>query len=268
VLAIVCITALIALTLGLLAVSVEAIATPQFGVSTATHPPARLAPTSRPPTKNQPKGGATPVPTMTPVPNTQPADWVPMPLPPGWTNANLSTGDALEAERTAMTFTDREMSLDYRAVGTRGQHGGTLTASVFILTTAARQRFQQNDVRVVDTVLFDSVERSQLIQAVINGVPHLVQFQAQNQQQFAWVDVSFQLWQSQLDPQNAGQRLEGKNSDPATGQPRTHHMLVLLVRVPPGTQGANAPMGGTGWLVSNYALDAAAGALPMIVQPA
>src|SRR5712692_496983 len=139
VLAIVCITGLIALTLGLLAVSVEAIATPQFGVSTATHPPARLAPTSRPPTKNQPKGGATPVPTMTPVPNTQPADWVPQLLPPGWTNANLSTGDALEAERTAMTFTDREMSLDYRAVGTRGQHGGTLTASVFILTTAARQ---------------------------------------------------------------------------------------------------------------------------------
>src|SRR3989449_7873397 len=32
----------------------------------------------------------------------------------GWTGAGLSTGDSLEAERTAWTFTDREMSLDYR----------------------------------------------------------------------------------------------------------------------------------------------------------
>jgi hypothetical protein len=36
-------------------------------------------------------------------------------------------------------------------------------------------------------------------------------------------------------------------------------MIVLLLRVPPGTQGTNAPMGGTGWLVSTYALDPAGG---------
>ena len=35
-----------------------------------------------------------------------------------------------------------------------------------------------------------------------------------------------------------------------------HHMTVLLLRVPPTTQGADAPMGGTGWLVNVYALDA------------
>jgi hypothetical protein len=45
-------------------------------------------------------------------------------------------------------------------------------------------------------------------------------------------------------------------------------MIVLLLRVTPGTQGANAPMGGTGWLVSTYALDQAGGSLPTVIQPA
>jgi hypothetical protein len=185
----------------------------------------------------------------------------------GWTGAGLSTGDALEAERTAWTFTDREMSLDYRNVGTQAQHGGTFTASVFLLTPNARTRFFQNDVRVINNALFDRVQQQQLIQEAVIAQPRLVQFQVQGQQQFAWVDVSFQLWQSRLDPQT-GSRAEGLELDPATHRPRGHHMIVLLLRVTPGTQETNAPMGGTGWLVSTYALDPTGGSLPGVIQPA
>jgi hypothetical protein len=185
----------------------------------------------------------------------------------GWTGAGLSTGDALEAERTAWTFTDREMSLDYRNAGSQAQHGGTFTASVFLLTPNARTRFFQNDVRVINNVLFDRIQQQRLIQEVVNAQPRLVQFQVQGQQQFAWVDVSFQLWQSRLDPQT-GSRAEDLELDPATHGPRSHHMIVLLLRVTRGAQGTNAPMGGTGWLVSTYALDPAGGSLPGIIQPA
>jgi hypothetical protein len=201
---------------------------------------------------------------------TPPSDWVPSAQTLqqiGWTGAGLSTGDALEAERTAWTFTDREMSLDYRNAGTRAQHGGTFMAAVFLLTPNARTRFFQNDVRAINNMLFDRVQQQQLIQEVLYAAPRLVQFQVQGQQEFAWVDVSFQLWQSQLNPPT-GQRAEGLELDPATHGPRIHHMIVLLLRVTIGTQGANAPMGGTGWLVSTYALDSAGGSLPTIVQPA
>jgi hypothetical protein len=73
----------------------------------------------------------TPTPTRgTATPQATPQNnWVPsahMLQQLGWTGAGLSTGDALEAERTAWTFTDREMSLDYRNVGTQAQHGGSL----------------------------------------------------------------------------------------------------------------------------------------------
>jgi len=214
----------------------------------------------------------TPTPTMTTATAqaTPPSDWVPSALTLqqlGWTGAGLSTGDALEAERTAWTFTDREMSLDYRNAGTRAQHGGTFTAAVFLLTPNARIRFFQNDVRAINDALFDRVQQQRLIQEVVNAQVRLVQFQTQGQQQFAWVDVSFQLWQSQFDPQT-GSRVEGLQVDPATHGPRVRHMIVLLLRVTPGTQGTNAPMGGTGWLVSTYALDPAAGSLPAIIQPA
>jgi hypothetical protein len=159
------------------------------------------------------------------------------------------------------------MSLDWRSVGTRAQQGGTLTAAVFVLTPNARVRFLESDVRVMNNVLFDRVQQQQLLQEVVNAQPSLVQFQVQGQQEFAWVDVSFQLWQSRLDPQT-GQRTEGMERDPATKGPRVHQMVVLLLRLTPGTQGTNAPMGGTGWLVSTYTLDPAGGRLPTIVQPA
>ncbi len=129
------------------------------------------------------------------------------------------------------------------------------------------RRFFQNDVRGINNALFDRVQQQHLIQEVVNAQPRLAQFQVQGQQQVAWVDVSFQLWQSQLDPQT-GQRVEGLELDPITHGPRILHMIVLLLRVPPSSQGVNAPMGGTGWLVSTYSLDPAGGNLPTIIQPA
>jgi hypothetical protein len=243
--------------------------TPPFTTTAqATPVPRHTAATRKPPAGPTQTAKGKPTPTMATGQGTPTGDWIPQALPDGWTNAELSMGDALFAERTAATFTDREMSLDFRRVGTRARHGGTLTAATFLLTQSAKVRFAQNDVRVINDVLFDSVARRHLIQVVVNALPRLVAFTLQGQQQFAWVEVSFQLWQSQLDPQNPDHRIEGKQIDPQTRQPRTHHMVVLLLRIPPGTQGANAPMGGTGWLVSNYALDLARGTTLDIVQPA
>ncbi len=263
---------LIVLAMGFLALSVFAQPASHL-TPLAKHPTqgpqvTHTAPTVRP-THTVPRP---PTPTMTTATAqaTPPNDWIPSALTLqqlGWTGAGLSTGDAMEAERTAWTFTDREMSLDYRNGGTRAQHGGTFTAAVFLLTPNARVRFVTNDVRAFNNVLYDRVQQQQLIQEVVNAQPRLVRLQVQGPQQFAWVDVSFQLWQSQLD-QQTGQRVEGLDLDPATNGPRVHHMIVLLLRVAPGTQGTNAPMGGTGWLVSTYALDPAGGILPAIIQPA
>src|SRR5579884_3286692 len=176
-------------------------------------------------------------------------------------------GDGIQALRTAVAFNDREMSLDYRSVGTRNNHGGTFTAATFIMTAAAKQRFQRNDVRAINNTLFDMVANKKLIRLVVDPQPKLVKFAQAGQQQFAWVDVAFQLWQSQIDPNNQGQRMEGKDLDPASNQPRTHHMMVLLLRVPLRNAGDNPAMGGTGWLVSTYSLDPANGTLPDILQP-
>ena len=213
----------------------------------------------------------TPVkPAPTPMPTTttgsQTGNWVPQQLPAGWAAAGLTSGDALFAERTAWTFTDREEGIDYRNVGSRAAHGGTLTAATFILSPGGRQRFQNNDVRVVNNTLFDQVETAQLIQSAVNATPSLVQFQTQGNDQFAWVDVSFELYQEQVSPNNAQQRVGQLEMDPATNQPRIHHMSVLLQRVTPGKQGNAAPMGGTGWLVSSYDLDLPNGTPSLAIQ--
>lgn len=203
-----------------------------------------------------PQPGTGKTPTTPGTANSSPSGtgiWLPQPLPAGWTDAGLTTGDALFAERTANAFTDREMSLDFRSVGTRQQHGGTFTTSLFILTPNAKTRFAQNDVRVINNILFDTVQQEKRIQSVINPQPQVIKFATQGQQQFAWVDVSFQLWISKVDA--TGKRTEGIESDPTTNQPRTHHMSVLLLRMPQDTQGANPAMGGTGWLVTTYELD-------------
>ncbi|RAQ95849.1 hypothetical protein A4R35_09900 [Thermogemmatispora tikiterensis] len=218
--------------------------------------------TTAPPSRHPPQA-----PSPTAAGASDPGNWIPISLPVGWTSAGLTLGDALLAERTAVTFTDREMSLDDRAVGTRAQHGGTLTAAVLLLTPAARERFRQQDVRVTTNQLYDLVVGERLIQAVIDPQPRLRAFAIQGRQQFAWGEVTFTLWQSLTDPQT-GQSQQGLMKDPTSQQPRVHRMGVLLVRVPPASQGANAPMGGTGWLVSNYGLDTPDDALPPLGQPA
>ncbi len=228
----------------------------QAPASASTEPAARPKPVPAPINPTNTGGPATG--------STQNGTWVPQRLPAGWAMAGLTNGDALFAERTAWAFTDREESLDFRNIGTRAQHGGTFTASTFILSPGAKTRFLQNDVRVANNTLFDHVQNVQLIQSAVNPVPTLVQFQAQAQNQFATVTVSYQLYQSQIDPAT-GQRTEGLETDPTTNQPRTYQMSVLLVRVAPGTQGQGAPMGGSGWLVSNYGLDLTSP--PAIIQP-
>src|SRR6266700_1163133 len=142
----------------------------------------------------------------------------------GWTTAGLTLADALQAARTAATFTDREEDLVFNKAGTR-------TAAFFLLTPAAKTRFTQNDVRVSSNALWGNVIGRQLIQLAINEQPALVTQVAQGQNHFAWLDVQFNLWQSRIDPQHPNQRIEGVGNDPATNAPRTHHMVVLLLHV-------------------------------------
>ncbi|GAC1350643.1 MAG: hypothetical protein NVSMB27_35080 [Ktedonobacteraceae bacterium] len=217
------------------------------------------------------KPSPVPLPTATQRPEGQGQgfiDWVPQQLPNGWRDAGLTTGDGIQALRTAVAFNDREMSLDYRSVGNRTKHAGTFTAATFILTPAARQRFMHNDVRMANNILFDTVASTRLVRVVIDPQPQLVNFAQQGQQQFARVDVAFQLWQSQLDPRQTQQRVEGKDVEVKTQQPHIHHMAVVLLRVLPENAGDNPAMGGTGWLVSLYSLDLPSGTTLDIIQPA
>jgi len=221
--------------------------------STLYHPSSMTTQPSFHHTTTRGSPGPSTVATGRPVPAPTPFDWVPQTLPVGWLADGLTVSDALDAERTAFTFTDREMSLDFRSVGSRTQHGGTFTASMFLLTAAAKARFAQNDVRMSTNALFDSVQQRHLVQTVFNTRPTLIAFAQQDQQQFALISVSFQLWQVQNGPQTG--LTAGQEIDPTTHLPRLHTLVVVLLRVAPGTQGTNAPMGGTGWLVSNYGLD-------------
>src|SRR5260221_1985745 len=144
------ISALMVLAVGFLALSV--FAQPATHLTTVARnptqgPPAtHTTPTTRP-TRTVQRTPTPSIATATPQ-ATLPSNWVPSAQTLqqlGWTAAGLSTGDALEADRTAWTFTDREMSLDYRNAGTQAQRGGTFTAAVFLLTPNARARFFQND---------------------------------------------------------------------------------------------------------------------------
>jgi len=82
-------------------------------------------------------------------------DWVPQQLPAGWKDAGLTMADDLQALRTAISFNDREMSLDYRSVGTRDLHAGTFTAASLLHAT---QRVWQV-TRVVGLPTFSCYDR-------------------------------------------------------------------------------------------------------------
>ncbi|GHP00903.1 hypothetical protein KSF_109500 [Reticulibacter mediterranei] len=223
--------------------------TPAPAPTTKAVPP---APTAKP----------TLVPTAMPPVGTQNGIWVPQQLPAGWMDAGLTTGDAIFAERTAWTFADREEAIDFRSIG-------TMTAARFILTPGGKTRFAQNDRRVANDDFLRVVQKKDLIQSAVGLGPHLVKFQAQDKNQFVWFDVSFQLYQSQrANPDNPKdqRRIDGLEVD-ATHQPRIHHMSILLHRIDPKNQGADAPMGGSGWLVSNYGLDLPGNTPLEILQP-
>jgi hypothetical protein len=227
-----------------------------------TRPRARTAPAAMPPpslnqgqgTQNQEPGAQGPGPSSSgDIPSASLLNQL------GWTQAGLSLSDAIEALRTGMTFTEREMSYDYRNIGPIALHGGTLTAATFLLTPGGLIRFAHNDIRVINNVLYDTICHGKIIQQVENAHPTLVQFQTlQIQGQthtFAWMNVVFERFQSKIDPAS-GTRVEHLELNPATGQPMLHTMTVVIMRVPLQSQGVHAPMGGTGWLVNTYALDA------------
>lgn len=241
-----------------------------FARTTVAPTPIDITATSSPSHTQTPPHISTPTLTVkpTPTPPLGPTPPVASTIPSGpqleqlgWIKANLSLGDAVEALRTATTFTDREMSYDYRNIGTPTRHGGTLTGATFLLTDGGLDRFTQNDIRVSNNALYNKIRDGQIIQQVIVAQPLLVKFRAMTVQgaahQFAWVTVSFTLVQSQRDPAT-GQRVERVETDPATGQSRIYQMSVILLRVAPERQGTNAPMGGTGWLVNTYTLDTVA----------
>lgn len=234
-------------------------ATAQTGQATTSTRPVPTTPKAVPTPTTKPKAI-----TAEGEQNGQVTTWASGPLPEGWTNAGLITPDSVEAKDVGITFAEREMTLDFRSDGSRAAHAGTFKAAVFLLTPAAKARFVQNDVRVINNALFERVNQLLLVQVAVDATPKLVKFQAQGNQRFAWIDVAFHLWQSTIDKN--GQRHEGLDMDQATKQPRLHHMVVLLLRVDFDDQGPDAPMGGIGWLVSNYALDQPG--LPDIVQPA
>lgn len=201
---------------------------------------------NRPPTQ-QPTRPASPGLTPTPIYVTS-GD---LQLPQNW---NRSNADAVLALRSAIAFVDREMTLDFREAGTRAHHGGTFTASVFLLTPAAKIRFQANDVRAANNTLYDQVQQQHLVQQTINEYASILSYTHNQQQQLVTVSVTFQLYKSQLG--QAASEVKDVNR---------HLMTVLLLHVDQAGQGPDAPMGGTGWLVSNYGLDVATVPTP---QPA
>ena len=119
----------------LLAVGVGFLSMTLFASATTVQPTPTSTPQSHqaqktPVPSRPPSGHPTPPPVH--MANQPAGDWVPAHLPAGWAAAGLNKGDELFAWRTAMTFNDREMSIDSRNVGTAGNHGGTLTAAVFV----------------------------------------------------------------------------------------------------------------------------------------
>jgi hypothetical protein len=174
----------------------------------------------------------------------------------GWIKAGLTQNDAVAAQHAATVFVQREMSYDYRDIGTPTHHAGTLIAVMPLLTLGARTRFQQNDVRMTNNALYDAISSDQIIRQAMNIQAKLLQFHVVSVQgqphQFVWFTVSFNRFQSYVD-HASGKRIEGNEIDSTLEQPRVYQMMVVLMRVPPDKQGLEAQ---SGWRVNAYDLDA------------
>nr|BBH87193.1 hypothetical protein KTC_19440 [Thermosporothrix sp. COM3] len=217
----------IMLAVGVLLLLLYPVALP---VPTADAPKHPLQPTQQPsPTASPPESSA-----LLPVPN-------------GWKQAGLTPIDALSAQRVAIDFVQAEMNLDYRNAGIREQHGGTFTAAMAFLSPAAKERFLHYDRRMINNVLFDQVQQQQLVQMVLHPSTQIHKIQQNGDELFAWVDVSFTLYQSLAD--QTGKRDEHTVLDPKTQKPLIQHMQVLLLA------GLNTATGQS-WLVTTYALNA------------
>ncbi len=184
-----------------------------------------------------------------------------LPLPVGW--GNRSSLDAENALQVAWTFTQREMRIDYRNVGTLAEIGGTLTAAVFLLDAHASALRFPNDRRST-SAFFAEVEQEQLIQTPVFANPPFFTnpqiLQAQMTQSgnfFVWVSVPFLLF-----TQRGALGQPTFDLDPKSQQPRVHTLQVLLINVPPGV----GPMAGIDFEVSDYALDTQ-GVIPIPAQP-
>lgn len=165
----------------------------------------------------------TTIPATMPVPGAQN-------LPVPWVASERGTPDMFEALSVAETFTQRYETIDFRSPA-------TLTASSFILTNAAINRFAAQDKRHTDAFAAQ-VQQQKLMQAVLITGAQLVQAQNQNGRFFAWVTVSYQF---------VAQQGQGT---PTTLNNQT--MTVLLVAAQFDTPAGNPPMGGIGWQVSNF----------------
>ncbi|WP_137686441.1 hypothetical protein [Thermosporothrix hazakensis] len=97
------------------------------------------------------------------------------------------------------------------------------------------------------TPLADRVQQQQPVQVVLHPSTQIHKIQQNADELFAWVDVSFTLYQSLAD--QTGKRDEHTVLDPKTQKPLIQHMQVLLLA------GLNT-VTGQSWLVMIYALNA------------
>ncbi len=215
-------------------------------------PPTRPAAPATNPTKGATKKKPTPIPTPVPIvptplpinPTPAPTNPTPAPtsvppanpgptlqnLPPEWAASNRQVTDAMEAMAVAETFTQRYETIDFRSPA-------TLNSSRFVLTAAANDRFVASDKRGGEAFA-TQMQQQQLVQTATVTGTQIVKAQSSDGQFFAWIRVTYQL---------ATQKGQG-NVSISDVLP----MNVLLVAVPFATPQNAPPMGGIGWLVSDF----------------
>lgn len=182
--------------------------------------------------------------TVSPTPvSTAPASTLPavQDLPAGWVDSGRNIVDATEAIAVAETFTQRYETLDYRSPA-------TLTAARFLLTPEANIRFSATNKRSTKAFA-DQLQQQHLMQvATITGAK-LIRAESSNGSFFAWVTVTYQLSVQQ-----------GTEASTVTDNSQ---LSVLLVSVPFNTPRDAPPMGGIGWLVSDFGKGNALPAIPV-----
>jgi hypothetical protein len=185
-------------------------------------------------------------------------------LPQSCAGAGVTSVQAVRANNEATAFTQREESIAF------DQPNG-LKSSINLMTDNAKNLRFVNDRRSTNAFaqeLQNGPNNKGLIQIPGNFQPQLVNCQKQNGQLFVWEDVSFSL-AIQCQTDGNGNPCQANPNflpemDQQTHQPKIHHMVVLLVAVPPGQQ--NAPLW-LGWAVSDYMIDVSPGQVTVSDKP-